>query len=284
MYQVKHKFIKLHRKILECGFNLLDGTGISKIPGVWQIFSRLLSLAGGKIVRRVDGQKFCVVNTPQKSVLHYGDNYEPHITSIFCSMLEEGMTVVDVGASLGYYTLLAAKRVGDSGLVVAFEPETCRFKGLEENIRINGWNNIKPFQYVVSDSHERRKKRKFDLLLEEDNTNIKWIYLDLFLPTIGVNDVDLIKIAVEGAELEVLRGMGRIIEKGKAKIICEVHPAQLSSLGYEIKEIEDFLKQYNYNIYLIDEKELISPTIHFSDEISHYLFTKEEILLQNNRC
>jgi len=76
----------------------------------------------------------------------------------------------------------------------------------------------------------------------------------------------------------VLRGMKKILAKGKVKIICEVHPAQLSSLGYSTKEIEEFLRQYNYNIYLISEEEREQKLI-LIDEIlkdtrRHYLFMK----------
>lgn len=76
----------------------------------------------------------------------------------------------------------------------------------------------------------------------------------------------------------MLRGMKNILAKGKVKIICEVHPSQLSSLGYSSEEIVDLLRQYNYNIYLISEKGLI-PTTSLVDVGTqrHYLFTKEQM-------
>lgn len=77
----------------------------------------------------------------------------------------------------------------------------------------------------------------------------------------------------------MLRGMRKILSKGKVKIICEVQPEQLLSLGYSTKEIEELLRQYNYNIYLISEEEREQKLI-LIDEIlkdtrGHYLFTKE---------
>jgi len=59
------------------------------------------------------------------------------------------------------------------------------------------------------------------------------------------------------------------------KIICEVHPEKLSSLGYKTKEIVDLLKQYNYNIYSIGKSGLIFKNI-LSNEQTHYLFTKKK--------
>jgi len=95
-----------------------------------------------------------------------------------------------------------------------------------------------------------------------------------------VEDADVVKIDVEGGELEVLRGMKNLLAKGKVKgkvkIICEVHLTLLSSLGYSTQEITKLLSQYGYNIYLINEEGLI-PITSLTNEYGHYLFTKERI-------
>ncbi|CAD7769651.1 Methyltransferase FkbM domain protein [Candidatus Methanoperedenaceae archaeon GB50] len=91
-----------------------------------------------------------------------------------------------------------------------------------------------------------------------------------------VEDADVVKIDVEGGELEVLRGMKNLLAKGKVKIICEVHTTLLSSLGYSTQEITKLLNQYGYNIYLINEEGLI-PITSLTNEYGHYLFTKERI-------
>jgi len=286
---IKSKLKEVGKKFLESSFNLLDGSGIGKIPGVFRVFSYLTSICGGEIIVRMDGQtKMLAKNIPKnvskKCLLYYGNDYEPHVTSLFCSMLEKGMTVVDVGASVGYYTLLAAKRVGDGGLVLSFEPEPFRFEMLIKNIKINGWNNVKAYQLAVSSSDKEMKLKPSGSGLSgggftlsagnEDAVTVKSVTLDsFFLQT----DPDIVKIDVEGGELEVLRGMRKILANGKAKIICELHPALLSSLGYSAKDIEDLLKQYNYNIYLIGGRGLI-PTTSLADGHAHYLFTKEEVM------
>lgn len=95
-----------------------------------------------------------------------------------------------------------------------------------------------------------------------------------------VEDADVVKIDVEGGELEVLRGMKNLLAKGKVKIICEVHTTLLSSLGYSTQEITKLLSQYGYNIcyniYLINKEGLI-PITSLTNEYRHYLFTKERI-------
>lgn len=275
------------RKALERAFRFFAGTGIGKVPGVKRIFCYLLRIFGGKLYVIIDNQKFSVPYTNSLFFSYYQNVYEPSVSSLFCSLIEKGMTVVDVGANLGYYTLLAAKRVGDNGLIIAFEPNPFMFDLLQENIRINGWKNVQAFQLAVSDSEGKRQfnlpklnvaAASFTIWNENDvaeSITVNAVSLDCFLQV----DPDIIKIDVEGAELEVLRGMREILVKGKVKVMCEVHPAQLSSLGYSVKEIEEILNQYNYNIYLISEERLISTTS-ITDEYAHYLFTKEEMQLE----
>ena len=266
------------------GNTLFAGTWVSKIPGVSRLHTYLAaSILNGK-THEVDGQKMVAVFDPAtKDLLYYKNNYEPHISSLFCSMLEEGMVVLDIGASLGYYTLLAAKRVGDNGVVIAFEPDPVAFCGLLKNIRLNGWKNVRAFQFAVSDSNGERKMGNLTThksFAVKNNTigiiTVKTISLDSFLDV----DPDIIKIDVEGAELEVINGMKKILAKGKAKIICEVTPSHLSSLGYSAEEIEETLKQYNYKIYSITEKGLIPVTsfenIKNESVRNMYFFTKEK--------
>ncbi|MDD2665847.1 MAG: FkbM family methyltransferase [Methanocellales archaeon] len=253
------------------------GTWVSKIPGVSRLHTYLAaSILNGK-THEVDGQKMVAIFDPAtKDLLYYTNNYEPLISSLFCSMLEEGMVVLDIGASLGYYTLLAAKRVGDKGEVIAFEPDPVAFCGLLENIRINGWKNVRAFQFAVSDSNGERKMGN---LTAHKSFAIK-------NNTIGIITVNTISLDsfldVDGAELEVINGMKKILAKGKAKIIFEVTPSHLSSLGYSAEKIEEILKQYNYNIYSITKSGLIPVTsfknIKNESVCDMYFFYKGEVM------
>ena len=146
-----------------------------------------------------------------------------------------------------------------------------------KNIKANDWNNIRPFQIAISDKQGKRRIKG-----EAEFVGRKWIRgtttvntasLDSFLQS-----ADVVIIDVEGAELHVLRGMERILEKGNAKIICEVHPSKLHSLGYSTTDILDLLKQYNYSIYLINEDESgLTPVKDIPNKFRHYLFTKEKM-------
>lgn len=279
---IKSKIKEIGGEILKRGFNLFEGTGIGKIPGVFWIFSRISSLLFSEIIIDGDQKLYTggIVGPRTLLALYHNGSHEPHVSSLFCSLLKNGMTVIDVGALIGYYTLLAAKRVGNCGKVLAFEPSPTAFSLLLKNIKINNWNNVRAFKYAVSD---KNGKKTFDLsrlsfahTKSFDTIVVNTVSIDSFLHSLSIEDVDLVKIDVEGAELEVLRGMKRILSQGKVKIICEVHPGRLSSLGYSTEDVENILKEYGYKIYLIGKKELI-PTDSIGDKNAHYLFTAEKI-------
>jgi len=278
----KSKIKEIGGEILKRGLNLFEGTGIGKIPGVSWISSRISSLLFSEIIIDGDQKLYTggIVGPRALLALYYNGSHEPHVSSLFCSLLNNGMTVVDVGALIGYYTLLAAKRVGDNGRVLAFEPSPTAFSLLLKNIKINNRNNIKAFKYAVSD---KNGKKTFDLsrlsfahTKSSDTIVVNTVFIDSFLHSLSIEDVDLVKIDVEGAELEVLRGMRKILSRGKVKIICEVHPDGLSSLGYSNEDVENILKEYSYKIYLISPDGLI-PTDSIGDKYAHYLFTAEEM-------
>ena len=270
------------RKILAYCFNLFEGTGIGKIPGVFWIFSRISSLLFSEIIIDSDQKLYTggIVGPRTLLALYHNGSHEPHVSSLFCSLLKNGMTVIDVGAFIGYYTLLAAKRVGNSGRVLAFEPSPTAFSLLLKNIKINNWNNIKAFNYAVSDKNGKKifdlSRLSFAHTKSSNTVVVNTVSIDSFLHSLSIDDVDLVKIDVEGAELEVLRGMKRILSRGKVKIICEVHPDRLSSLGYSTEDVENILEEYGYEIYLISPDGLI-PTDSIGDTYAHYLFTAEKI-------
>src|SRR5207245_2930011 len=76
--------------------------------------------------------------------------WEKDVTAYLMKLIESGMVVVDIGANVGYYTLLAAEKVGSHGKVLAFEPEPSRYALLEKNVRANDLKNVIPVQKAVS--------------------------------------------------------------------------------------------------------------------------------------
>lgn len=251
--------------------------------GMFELFSRLSHLLGDwvdslvfrEFLIEVNGQKMFAIRSspnlvehstgrilyPEDGMLMYTKGYESHVASHFCSLLREGTKVVDVGASLGYYTLLAVKRVGKSGEVLAFEPNPFRFKYLIKAIRINGWENVTAHKLFVSD---------FDS--PEKNT--------VTLDSIVAGGADVVKIDVEGMELQVLRGMKRLLSKG-VEVICEVHPKQLPSGG--LRDISSFLRNHNYECHLITQQGLVQVAYLRKDERAHYFFSPHQAKITDSR-
>jgi len=188
---------------------------------------------------------------------------EKLMTLIFTKLITEGMTVIDIGAHAGYYTLIAARAVGDKGRVFAFEPEPSNYKLICKNIELNNYRNVIPVQKAVTNITGPMKlflaKDASEHSTISDNPRQRAILIDsTTLDDFFVNrlqPVHIIKIDVEGAEYAVLQGMNRIIAKNpELKIFTEFRPEALKRAGHLPTEYFKMLTNYGFNIYLIDEK------------------------------
>ncbi len=191
------------------------------------------------------------------------------------------MVVVDIGANIGYYTLIAAKLIGDNSKVYAFEPEPESYKLLAKNIKTNDYANVVTIQKAVSDKTERIK-----LFLDKSNLanpslaqqnicdknqngflEVETITLDDFFREVVKNfKVDIIKMDTQGAESLILEGAEKIIKNNKLKIIMEFWPKGLENMGTGPLRLLKRLENYGFRIKFIDEtnkclKELESERI-----------------------
>jgi FkbM family methyltransferase len=147
--------------------------------------------------------------------------HELHVTELFRKILRKGMVVVDVGANVGWYSLLAA--VGEAGTVVAFEPEPHNFALLRSSIEMNGFaKRVIAIPECVFD-----KDGETTLHLDSDNMGghsivhaerpsgvlkVPMTRLDTILPSMGIKRVNLLKVDVEGAEKQVIDGLGKLLQ------------------------------------------------------------------------
>ena len=179
---------------------------------------------------------------------------------------------MDVGASIGYYTILAAKRAKK---VYAFEPLPFAYKRLTENVKLNNYNNVVAFQVAVSNNPDKRLLNVPTIGISGStlgtlNTAKHTISVDTInLDSLNIQPA-LVKIDVEGAEVGVLRGMTNILKRGTT-IICEVHKPLIESLGYKVEDVNNIIKEYGYKSYLIQKDGLQKV-----DKLgwAHYLFRK----------
>ncbi|MCJ7791618.1 MAG: FkbM family methyltransferase [Dehalococcoidia bacterium] len=262
---------------------LLFRIGLRRIPGARRLYhllynnlikpkgiaSALLNIQGNKMY--IDG----AAGTIGAELLVEGV-YEKYETELFKKMAQDGMVVVDIGANIGYYTLIAAKLVGDKGVVYAFEPEPRSYKLLCQNIAINGYTNIVPIEKAVSKTNGKTKFYVGAAITDissfaEDNVlqysknldclEVETITLDDFFErTAGDDRIDLMKIDVEGAEELVVDGAERILRSNTLKIFMEFVPRQLRNVGTDPLELLYKLRNYGFEIKLLNgRKQVLEP-------------------------
>ncbi|MBA7498665.1 hypothetical protein ES704_01402 [subsurface metagenome] len=199
--------------------------------------------------------------------------YEPITTKVFKSILKEGMNVIDVGACIGYHTVLASKLVGEGGKVWAIEPEPHNFRDLQGNIALNHLTNVIATEKAASD---RRDKANLFVCKESSGNHslfttpfIKDKSYCIKIETIKLDDlidgqrVDFIKTDTEGNEMAVLRGARRILKTNEGLIlVTELLLSEIEAAGYSPQGFFRMLKQHFRFIYIIDErgKEIVTGT------------------------
>jgi FkbM family methyltransferase len=195
--------------------------------------------------------------------------WEMHITSLFERVIQEGFTVIDIGANMGYYTLVAAQRVGKTGRVYAFEPEPNNYDILCKNIAINGFRPIvTACQKALLD-----KQGEVNFTVYEESpggssvfmSNSTFVNRPARKKTISVQTttldtfladnlkVDIMKIDAEGAEPLIFKGMKNIIKNSPTlKIIMEFAPTHIEAAGENPRDFLWSLKNMGFKIKLVD--------------------------------
>ncbi len=188
--------------------------------------------------------------------------YEPHVTSELTACLRPGDVFVDVGASLGYYTVLAGRLVGADGLVVACEPGPQNQNVLLANVCSNRLLNVDVHQTAVSD-------QSGFVLYSQANSNgsiapfegdvgslstfdlVQTRPLDSLLK--GLKSVNVIKVDVEGAEGLVFRGAALTLRKHRPVLFFEFSPPALSSVSrMDGRDVLGALEMLGYSFRLLD--------------------------------
>jgi FkbM family methyltransferase len=193
--------------------------------------------------------------------------YGPQETRLLHALLEPGMTVADVGANWGYFTLLAASLVGPRGRVLALEPEPRLFELLEENVRLNDLSQVTPLPVAATD----RSVATLSLATFDEGCN-NWGVSSIAIPPPGAGridvsgcsldqlaaehrlaTVDLAKIDVEGHELSVLAGMTEGLAGLRyQRLIIEWHPTILPGAQVAIETAFAMLRNAGYRGWWID--------------------------------
>jgi FkbM family methyltransferase len=180
-----------------------------------------------------------------------------------------GDIVIDVGAAFGFYTIMASKRVGQQGKVVAIEPQPNILEMLNRNIKLNELTNIITLNYAVySERGKVRLYSNYSIIQERAGQSLQSFIevsadtLDNLLRQVGIDEANWIKVDVEGAELEVLKGAAGILSRSSdISILVEVHSPDLLRPILELCESYkfgvEFEKTYqNENSHLLLKKKI----------------------------
>jgi len=174
--------------------------------------------------------------------------------------LQPGMTVLDIGAYYGLYTLTASICVGVNGQVIAFEPSPFQRKRLRWHLRINRCRNV--LVENVALGKEESEQTLFSVPGEsagysglrspEVGANVEPISvqvkaLDKYLHMSQIHTVDLIKIDVEGGELDVFRGAAELLgERSRPLILCELEDVRTAAWGHRARDTAAFVEGFGY--------------------------------------
>lgn len=191
--------------------------------------------------------------------------YESGFQKIFLNKVTKGDIFFDVGAHVGFYSLLASQLIGEEGKVFSFEPSSRNFAYLKKHIKINRRSNIVINQKAIMD---RSGFFPFDqtegsftghIVISEKNNKkmqgVQGVSLDDFCEKNKVFPT-ILKIDVEGAEADVFRGAQRIIEMAHPKIFLAIHSAKLA------EECESFLVKRGYIIKHINPSDTLDLDIY----------------------
>jgi FkbM family methyltransferase len=191
--------------------------------------------------------------------------YEPGVAHGLEELIRPGWTAVDVGANIGYFTLLMANRVGPQGKVIAFEPLAENFRILQENIKLNGHANVVAENLALMSRTERIELRsatpgaitwvasvKIDQNSAVESQSVEAVTLDEYVQKKGIAKVDFLKIDVEGAEAYVLEGATNVLERDKPVLLIEMH--ELDRYKDQHPAILK-LRNHNYNLRSLGVRE-----------------------------
>jgi FkbM family methyltransferase len=248
----------------------LDRLGVSEWPlartarlRVRRLWRRYLEANGSRPVRiDVQGVRLTV---PRRYLPDFiCREYEPLTTAAFRRAIRPGATVIDVGAHLGYYTLLAGTLAGAAGRVHAVEPCPENQAFLVKNIRLNQLQNVHLYGYAAGAA---RAERIFHITGSSDSHSL---YPHPLTPTVRQvpvtevpldeivrGPVDVAKIDVEGAEFEVLAGMERLLaESPSLELGIEWAPACLRNAGRDPAALPGLLRDLGFTrIEVLDDRE-----------------------------
>lgn len=250
---VKKALAKMPHDVADFVYCQIKGTckrfGVPKEP---QIVSLL-----GDIEMRLD------LSDGMQRNMYYLGFLEPRYLKCLSRYVSPGNVFIDIGANVGYYTIWAAKQVGQSGRVFSFEPNPIAFHHLQDNVAFGNYNNVSLYQVALGESNSAGELmlcvgQTGGSRLITDNANGTEVItvpiktLDTCLQSDGLllnlsQKVDVIKVDAEGAETSILKGAHSLLTThSRPYLMVEVDNGLLKALGSSARQLLDHLHQLDY--------------------------------------
>src|SRR5579859_251483 len=197
--------------------------------------------------------------------------YEPEVSRLFTQVLEPGDRVIDVGANIGYFAMLAASLVGGGGKVLAFEPDPSNISRLHNNRALNGFEQVEIIERAALDeiraatffpnasdsggsalwdpTHYPHHKAD-----ESDHASIDitGTTIDAEVERTGLTGIKLIKVDTEGADYLVLKGARRLLETRSVPfVLCELHEFGLQQMGSSQEQFRAYMAGFGYDSFML---------------------------------
>ena len=188
-----------------------------------------------------------------------------------------GQTIYDIGGDAGIFTMFFARSVGKRGKTITFEPNPQSYDRILEHLKLNNFDNVEVHQIAlgkktgkailaVRQSDAGTGSLQEDIkasILQEKGSNTIQVEIDSLDSQIITNNLpkpDLVKIDVEGLELDVLQGMSETIEDYKPKLFIEIHGVDMQRKIENVQRVVDFLITRGYSIYHVESGEMITSS------------------------
>jgi FkbM family methyltransferase len=190
--------------------------------------------------------------------------YERPVQEVLCQLLKEGDVFYDVGANVGFFTLLAARKVGSGGFVYAFEPVPSNAEQIQRNAVLNGCENICVVNVAVSDTVGRGElflaRHAGGSTLAEcgappdliGTVEVETISIDSHVKREMVRMPNVVKIDVEGAELSVLQGMREVLRTARPVLLIEFDDEVETTCEQKLARSRQFLTEFGYECDVLD--------------------------------
>jgi len=253
----------------------LSASAIRTLPfGRYHLANALARFAGTPFLARLPpdlgGSSFvCDLHDTISREVCFTGRYEPQETQLALRLLGPGMVVADVGANWGYFTLVCAHLVGRIGRVIALEPHPRLATMLAENVGSNALSQVEVLRVAAGATSFGAGESRAFVGFDEQGGNwgvsraaqgaevpdfeAQVVALDALLDDRQAGRIDLVKIDIEGAEAEALRGMEAGLERHRYRyVLVECHPAGLAHMGASVEQCLTPLRRAGYRGWHID--------------------------------